>query len=77
MGRGLCAALFLLSILLCLLCRRLRRGEMILALGSAVCCVAGVLTGLLAGLELEALLTPLLLLCAVSMTRGGRREDAL
>lgn len=60
------------------LCGLLRQSRPLWALLAAVCTGAGVLAGLALGAALNELLTPLLLICAVSMAallfgrgRGG------
>lgn len=45
----------------------LKKGKSLWALLSAVCVVGGVLTGLALGETLDALLTPVLLVCAAAM----------
>lgn len=49
------------------LCGLLRRGRPLWALLAALCTGAGLLAGLALGKGLDALLTPLLAVCAVSM----------
>ena len=52
----------------------LRRLRPLWALLSALCAIAGFLTGLVLGLTLEDLLPPLLLPCAVSLRGLARRK---
>lgn len=49
------------------LCGQLKRCRPLWAFLAAVCTLAGVLAGLTLGLALSELLTPVLLVCAVSM----------
>lgn len=49
------------------LCGPLKRGRPLWALLAAVCTQAGLLAGLVQGAALSELLTPVLLVCAVSM----------
>ena len=69
--------LFGLAFFLALLRGFLRKGKGIVAILAELCTAAGVLTGLAAGMDLQALGTPLLAVCAAALMglvmpeRGG------
>lgn len=69
--------LFGLAVFCALLRGFLRKGKGIAAIVAEICTAAGVLTGLAAGMDLQALGTPLLAVCAAALLglvlpeRGG------
>lgn len=68
-------ALFGMGAIFALLCGLLQKNRPLWAFLAAACTAAGVLMSLALGAALDALLSPVLVMCAVSMAHLRRRRE--